>query len=800
MNGDETDIEEVLALLALPGEAPWALNVDDGLLVLGEAFATILGQAGQPRRIRLRDFDRLLVSDDAKRVQAAREGLLAAGNSYAIGYRILDRSGRIRWLDDRAKIHRRKHDGRPAMIVGSARDVTDETERVRGLRRSAEDFDDLARNIPGAIFRYVVRPDGTDAVEYMSPGCLDLWEIAPRQVMDDATALWRMIVPEDLPAMQASVRQSAETLTPWLHNWRITTPSGVSKWLRGSGQPQRLEDGSVRWNSLILDVSAEKHREIEAGKARSAALEADRAKSAFLAGLEEQRRRLQFVIDNLPIVLLAMDRDGVFTLSEGKGLEAINRKPGEVVGLSAFEMYRDQPAAQARIRRAISGEAFTTEFELAGRTMLGCYTPLRDDAGALQGCLGFMMDITERKEAESALQESRQALFQSQKLEAVGKLSGGVAHDFNNLLTVILGSLELLAEDMTEGSPQRVLAERAMRAGERGASLTRSLLAFARQQRLSPSAVDVNELVEEMADLLRRTLPATIALRIVTHGSLWRCEADAAQLQNALVNLVINARDAMPAGGTITIETANADLDDAYAAAQAEVVAGSYVALTVSDTGTGMSPEVMAKAFDPFFTTKETGKGTGLGLSMVFGFAKQSGGHVRIYSEEGTGTSVKLYLPRLRPNAAVEVSPHESAAVPGHGNRILVVEDDPDLLAMVFTLLRSLGYEVESAHDGKGALALLEHQPAIDLLLTDVVLAGGLTGIDVAERALALRPYLPIVFMSGYTEAAVSHEGGLPARFRVLEKPFTKAQLSRAIARALAGEAPARPEGASFEI
>ena len=388
--------------------------------------------------------------------------------------------------------------------------------------------------------------------------------------------------------------------------------------------------------------------------------------------------------------------------------------------------------------------------------------------------IAIIQDITERMSTEEQLRQAK-------KMEAVGKLTGGVAHDFNNLLAIVGGNLELLEEKLADTPDLHDLAVKALRAVERGATLTRSLLAFSRQQPLSPRVVDLRNLVQEMADLVRRTVPETIEIEVVAGTGLWKCEADPGQLQNALLNLVANARDAMPQGGRLTIETANTRLDDEYAAAQTDVAPGQYVMLAVSDTGQGMPPEVVARAFDPFFTTKGLGKGSGLGLSMVYGFAKQSNGYAKIYSEVGHGSTVRIYLPRS--TAAFEESAPTMPAgdVRSKGETILVVEDDPDVRSLTCGLLRSFGYEVFEAGDPQGALRTVRDIPRIALLLIDVVLPGGMNGPRLAEEVLRLRPEIEVLYMSGYTENAVLHHGRLDPGVHLLQKPFTKRDLASKI-------------------
>ena len=385
---------------------------------------------------------------------------------------------------------------------------------------------------------------------------------------------------------------------------------------------------------------------------------------------------------------------------------------------------------------------------------------------------------------------AEEALRQSQKMEAVGRLTGGIAHDFNNHLTVISSNIELLQRRLPpdSGSLTR-LTDAAMAGVQRAATLTHRLLAFSRQQPLEPEPIDVSRLVSNMSDLLRRTLGEHIAIETVLAGGLWQTRVDANQLENVLLNLAVNARDAMPLGGRMTIETANTSLDEAYAASHDEVTAGQYVMLAVTDTGTGMTPEVIEKVFEPFFTTKPLGQGTGLGLSMVYGFVKQSGGHVAIYSEPGQGSTMKVYLPRfVRPEThpASETAPAAPAHSHGSGETILVVEDDESVRRSSVEALRDIGYQVLEAGDAMEGVRLIVDRGGIDLLFTDVGLPGGVNGRALADAARSAQPGLRVLFTTGYTRNAILHNGVLDHDLHFIAKPFNLNALAEKIREVLA--------------
>jgi len=434
-----------------------------------------------------------------------------------------------------------------------------------------------------------------------------------------------------------------------------------------------------------------------------------------------------------------------------------------------------------------------------------------DAEGRPTRVVGVMVDVTERKravvqmraftemledrvrertrelEAENeARRKAEEALRQAQKMEAVGQLTGGIAHDFNNLLTIILGGLEMIGRQLpllgVSSSVSRIARARdmALQGVRRAATLTQRLLAFARQQALDPKPVDANRLVGEISEMLRRTVGETIAFETVLAGGLWRTFADTNQLENALLNLAVNARDAMPNGGKMTIETANASLDEAYVAGLAEPVRpGQYVLIAVADTGVGMPREVLDHVFEPFFTTKGVGKGTGLGLSQVYGFVRQSAGHVRIYSEPGEGSTVKIYLPRH--TGSDEAEQLESRLERRHLagiETILVVEDDDALRAYAVEILTELGYRVLEAPNGAAALSLVNRESRIDLLFTDIVMPGGVNGRQLADEVVHRIPGIRVLFTTGYTRNAIVHHGRLDPGVHLIGKPFSFDELA----------------------
>ena len=402
---------------------------------------------------------------------------------------------------------------------------------------------------------------------------------------------------------------------------------------------------------------------------------------------------------------------------------------------------------------------------------------------------------TAQLEAEAAERQAAEATIrQMQKMESIGQLTGGIAHDFNNMLAIVTGSLDMARRRLTGQEDPKICQsiDHAAEGARRAAVLTQRLLAFSRQQPLEPQAIDANRLVQGMSELIRRTIGETIAVETVLGGGLWACFADPAQLENALINLAVNARDAMADGGRLTIETANAHLDDLYASANPEVTAGQYVMLGITDTGVGMPAEVVERAFDPFYTTKRPGHGTGLGLSQVFGYVKQSGGHLKIYSEPGRGTTIRLYFPRHGGPVAMaaDEKPAPGELPQGRSEQlVLVVEDEEQVREMTVAALRELGYAVVDAPHGDAALELLRELGPIALLFTDIVMPG-LNGRELADRVCAARPGTRVLFTTGYTRNAVVHNGMLDAGVAFLAKPFTVDQLARKVAETIASGPP----------
>jgi PAS domain S-box-containing protein len=505
-----------------------------------------------------------------------------------------------------------------------------------------------------------------------------------------------------------------------------------------------------------------------------------------------ERARMQSVIDGANDAFIAIDSSGVVTHWNSRAEQMLGRAASHAVGTLLVECLPGIDPRLARAARGGEGWNEARRAEIVTTSASGEHIPLEISVSPIADVNGdaaasiFARDLTAQKAAERELARTQRELLQAQKLDAIGKLTGGVAHDFNNLLQVIGANTALLSrEGGLNANGQRLLAACA-RSVERGSRLASQLLAFARRQPLQPVPLDVNQQVQGMDDLLRRSLGERISVETVLAGGLWRTLADPHGLENVLLNLAINARDAMPDGGRLTVETANVELDDAYTRTVDDLQPGQYVMVAVSDTGTGMPPDVAARAFDPFFTTKPEGKGTGLGLSMAYGFAKQTGGHIRIYSELGSGTTIKLYLPRtLAPATAAQ--PGNAAPVRGGTETILVVEDDVSVRSCAVDMLRALGYETLEAANAVEALDVVRSARRLHLLFTDVVMPGPVRAPELAREARRLRPDLEVLYTSGYTHNAIVHGGRLDPGVELLSKPYSQDELARRVRKLLDG-------------
>jgi PAS domain S-box-containing protein len=630
----------------------WSWDLSTNRVQWSDQFLSMLGL---DRSNFVEDFgfcEALLHPDDVEATREQLEQHLSTRQTYRFRCRLRHQEGHyVSVLTQASAI--RNPDDVPVEMIGTAIDVSSEVRYAENLAESERAFKSLAENVPGAIFQYALFPDGSDHVEYMSPGCLEIWEVTAEQVQDDASLLWSVVLKEDLAAMQASIAQSAETGTPWRHRWRIRTPSGTLKHVEGRGIPSRQPDGSVLWNSLILDVSQE---------------------------------------------------------------------------------------------------------------------------------------VAVQKELIS----QQEMLGQAQKMESIGRIAGGIAHDFNNLLAIVIGNAELAAE-LTDELELRTFLDEIREAAQRGSKLTRQLLSFARRSHLNPSIVSLDTSIKSISTLIGRVLPETIAFNVVATAGLWKTQVDEVFLESAILNLCINARDSMPDGGQLTIETNNVRVSRDYASGYHDDIApGRYVLIAVSDTGCGIPNKDIKKIVEPFYSTKGPEMGSGLGLAMVDGFVRQSNGALRIYSELRTGTTVKIYLPAIDPSEAT-ASPTEvqsATSTTWYKGHILVVEDEPAILNILRFTLKRAGHMVSIATSGDEAVELYgDRFNSFDLLLTDVVMPGKLQGPALATRITKQVPSLPVMFMSGYPNEAAVHGNGIRPTDRFLMKPVIRETLLNEINQALKAKA-----------
>jgi PAS domain S-box-containing protein len=658
-------------------------------------------------------------------------------------------------------------EGKPFGVIAIVIETTSKVRAERASRASEAQFRTLAEAMPNHV--WWASPDGR--MTWFNQRYYAYTGAAPGEL---AGGDWlQRIHPEDRERVQARWTSSLATERDFDVEYRICRNDGFHRWHLARAVPQRNEAGEVaRWIGT--------HTDIEDQKAGAWAL------ARLNATLEEQVAARTADYDRIwrlsTDLMLVAQLDGTIVTVNPAWRILLGWNEADLIGRSMMSFIHPQDQAATLAELGSLGQGTTTmRFENRYQRHDGAYRILSWTAVPDQGMIHAVgRDVTADQEAAAVLRRTEVALQQAQKMETVGKLTGGVAHDFNNLLQVIAGNLQLLSRDVAgnERAERRVAS--ALGGVSRGAKLASHLLAFGRRQALEPRVVNIGRFLIGVEDMLRRTIGEAIDIETSASGGLWHTLVDPTQLENAVLNLVINARDAMSGHGKLTIEVGNAFLDAAYAQDNAEVTPGQYVLLAVTDTGCGMSPDVLLRVFEPFFSTKSEGKGSGLGLSMVFGFVKQSGGHVKLYSEPGHGTTVKLYLPRtLQPEDIVALP--DATPVSGGTETILVAEDDEEVRATVVETLGELGYRVLRARDASSALSIIEGGVAVDLLFTDVVMPGPLRSPELARRAKELLPALAVLFTSGYTENAIVHGGRLDPGVELLGKPYTREALARKI-------------------
>jgi PAS domain S-box-containing protein len=726
----------------------FSMEIADNTISATDEFRRIFGLTDQ-ESIKAELLEDLVVSEDQLKIldrDRRERGDTPLDVEYAI---CRANDGEQRIISRRAEFEFDQA-GRPVRLIGVVQDITERLRTQHALERSEAQFSTLARNMP--IHVWTARGDGT--IDWSNDSTYAYTGKPRGSLIGDG---WREIVhPDDIDRLTSSWNEALNKSEVFEAEARLRHASGQYRWHLTRAMPHIDAAGTIAaWIGTNTEIEAQKQLE---------------------ASYAQDRDRLWAITQDL---MLVCDFDGRITAVNPSAQELLGWSEGEMIGqeIGAF-IHPDDQEDTAREVMHLSDGARTLAFENRYRTKGGEYRLLSWTAvPSSERIHAVGRDITDQRAIEEALR-------QSQKMEAVGQLTGGIAHDFNNLLQGISGSLDMMQTRLSQGRAQDLQRwlQGAKNSAERAAALTHRLLAFARRQPLDPRTVRANPLISSLEDMLRRTIGETIALEFVFAGGLWLTKCDPNQLENAVLNLAINARDAMPDGGRLIVETCNAHLDDRYAALQHEIAPGQYVCISVTDTGSGMDAETLSHAVEPFFTTKPAGQGTGLGLSMIYGFARQSEGHVRIYSEPGKGTTVKMYLPRYLEddgNAPALPSSSESCCSDA-AEVILVVEDEPVVRGLILEVLDELGYRAIEAEDGPKGLAILQSDLRIDLLVTDIGLPG-LNGRHVAEAGMKARPGLKVLFMTGYAENAARASGFLEHGMAMITKPFAMDALASRI-------------------
>ncbi len=639
-------------------------------------------------------------------------------------------------------------------------------ERTATLAVSEARFRILSESMPGIV--YMADPQGRGI--YVNPQYCDYTGL-PEEALRGAG--WEATIhPDDAARVRAGWAAALAGGHTYEIENRLRRHDGAYRWFLDRAVPLTDEAGAITaWIGNATDIDARKTAE---------AAMAD-ANAVLEQRVAERSAALDRIFRLSTDILTVAGFDGKFIAVSPAWERITGYTVGQAMGGNYMDFIHpdDVVCTQSAFESLRAGESVAIENRFRKADGTWCWLSWRAVPQAAQALIyAVARDITADREREEQLR-------QSQKMEVVGQLTGGVAHDFNNLLTVIMGSLEMLSRGLAGAEPRlQRRVEAATDAAQRAAALTHRLLAFSRRSPLAPKPIDANRLLAGMSDMLHRTLGETIAIEIVSGAGLWYAMADTNQLENAILNLAVNARDAMPGGGHLTIETQNAYLDETYTSTQVDVAEGQYVLVSVTDTGVGMTPDIAARVFEPFFTTKPVGQGTGLGLAQVYGFIKQSGGHASVYSEPGEGTTVRLYLPRVRVAPDSETTP--PTAPPrralGAGQRILLVEDEPGVRRFSAEILSEAGFRVVTAASGAEALSLLTQNPDVQMLFTDVVLAGGMNGRELAEAVRAQYPAVIVLYTTGYARNAIIHHGRLDEGVNFLGKPFTASALANKVA------------------
>ncbi|WP_371736350.1 PAS domain S-box protein [Acidovorax sp. SRB_14] len=737
------------------------------------AFMQLIGHRdvmGKPVRTAVPDVEGQGFFERLDQVFASGEAFFAQSMP-ALLQRIPNAAPEQRYVDLVYQPVRGENDQVIGIFVEGA-DVTARVQAEAAVRANERQLREFAQAMPNHV--WAAGPDG--ALDWFN-GIVTQYSGLPLPALQEGG--WKTLVhPDDLPAALRHWSGAVRAGTPYEVEFRLRRADGAYRWHIARAQAIRDAAGRItRWVGTNTDIDEQKRT------TRALAHLNDHLEQQIAARTADRDRMWRLSTD----VMLVCDLEGSMVSVNPAWTTLLGWPQADLVGRNFLEFVHPDDLQATHAEMAKLAQGITTfRFETRYRCQDGNYRLLVWTAVPEVGFVHAVgRDVTADREAAQALKRTEAALHQAQKMESIGQLTGGVAHDFNNLLQVISGNLQLLGRAVAGQEKPQGYVKSALAAVRRAAKLADQLLAFSRRQPLAPTTVNLGRFVTGLEELLRRTLGENIAIETLVAEGLWNSLVDPTQVENALLNLAFNARDAMNGSGRLTIEASNAVLDEADVHEHPDLAAGQYVLLAVTDTGSGMAPEVLLKAFEPFFSTKSEGKGTGLGLSMVYGFAKQSGGHVKVLSELGQGTTVKLFLPRsLDDEAPALAAPAQEGA--GGSETILVAEDDEGVRATVVELLQQLGYQVLQARDAASALAIVDSGVPIDLLFTDVVMPGSLRSPELARRARERLPHLAVLFTSGYAQDAIVHGGRLDAGVDLLGKPYTQDALARKIRHVLA--------------
>ncbi|UYV36573.1 PAS domain-containing protein [Rhodobacteraceae bacterium D3-12] len=739
----------------------------------------------QPGMVPVADWlERVHPDDKPQLLQALRQTWSSEKIYDQVDFRAIRPNGEVRHV--RAQwVTEMDATGKPVRFIGTHADLTEIRNAEQQRLVATNQLASIAENLPGAMVSFDAKGAQLGLPTFVSRGCADIWGYSQEEASANPSLLSSALAPEhrqELDDLLIDCVTSGKTIT---HRHQITHRDGRRRWLDLHGSATPISKGKKRLDVIVLDVTYE----VEHEQARA---ETDSRLAYILAHLKGAANSYTIPAGHeMPgpdDKIQFFNRDACFRIF---GIEA---DEAEADAMKLWSLIRDKDTVDEMM---LSLAKATRNLE-QWHAIMPIVTPQgkhlwielrsqpnRRDDGSTQ-YFSLILDVTEQVEREQELEHQKELNHRAQKQQSIGQLTGGVAHDFNNLLAVIMGNLELLRLD--ENDPDKIQKiDAGIGATRRGADLTSSMLAFAKEARLEPRPVNLNELVRETRNWAGRALPETIEIETSLLGGLWTIEADPASTEAALLNLILNARDAMPDGGKLTIETANIRIDQSYMDSRTvEVPSGRYTMLAVSDTGCGISGELMARIFEPFYTTKGLDAGSGLGLSMVQGFVEQSGGTVQVYSEPGKGTTFKLYFPAVKTTAR-EIAASEPPALspPSGTHRVLLVEDEEAVRTVLATMLEMEGYRVSQAMNGDEALAIFKADPGFNLLVTDIVMPGSLQGPGLSKSLRALKPELPVVFISGYASEATVHGNGLRPEDVRLMKPVQRRDFLAGVSQAL---------------